>query len=440
MKTAASILFAFRMLIPKHKTPSNARKSMAGAVLCVALSLIPLVVVLVVADGMIEGITDRIVGLSSYHIQIEHRNNRMQVSSAIEELTDISKQMRELNGVISASAEVQGVALGSGKKGRTGITVRAVESSVFNDNNAFKTYFSLIQGTMSLDGGKNALIGEKTAKNLGVSAGDSFYIISSSVSAAGSVIPKLSIFKVAGIISSGYQELDSLWVFIPLEYAFDVFSLSNVQMIVGLETKSPFTEEIFDVYNAVDDVLPLTDTAYMWNELNTAQYENYASTKMLLLLVMFLIVLVASVNVSSALVMLVMERRKEIAILKSVGASGSGISISFLIIGTCIGGLGVIAGIPLGLLCAVNVNEIIILFEKIVNFFMYFVYSIIEKEGYKAIQVLDPEFYLAKVPVTVPFIELFLIACVTMCLSLAVSLFPAIRAGKEKPLSILRKV
>nr|MBP7479863.1 ABC transporter permease [Spirochaetaceae bacterium] len=146
------------------------------------------------------------------------------------------------------------------------------------------------------------------------------------------------------------------------------------------------------------------------------------------------------VNVSSALVMLVMERRKEIAILKSVGASGSGISISFLIIGTCIGGLGVILGIPLGLVCAVNVNEIIVLFEKIVNFFMYFVYSIIEKEGYKAVQVLDPEFYLAKVPVTVPFIELFLIACVTMCLSLAVSLFPAIRAGKEKPLSILRKV
>ena len=107
MKTAASILFAFRMLIPKHKTPSNARKSMAGAVICVALSLIPLVVVLVVADGMIEGITDRIVGLSSYHIQIEHRNNSIQANSPIDELKDISKQIRELSGVLSASAEIQ---------------------------------------------------------------------------------------------------------------------------------------------------------------------------------------------------------------------------------------------------------------------------------------------------------------------------------------------
>lgn len=437
MKTSASFLFAFRMLLPKHKTPSNARKSMAGAILCVALSLIPLVVVLVVADGMIEGITDRIVGLSSYHIQIEHRSIS---SSALDELKDLSKQMRLLDGIVSASAEVQGVALGSGKKGRTGITVRAVESSVFTDNTAFKKYFTLLEGSLSLDGGKNALVGEKTAKNLGIKTGDSFYIISSSVSSSGIVVPKLSIFKVSGIVSSGYQELDSLWVFIPLEYAFTVFSTSNVQMIVGLETISPFSDEIYEVYYDVEKEIPLTDAAYLWSELNTSQFENYTSTKMLLLLVMFLIVLVASVNVSSALVMLVMERRKEIAILKSVGASGSGISLSFLIIGTCIGGMGVIIGIPLGLVCAVNVNEIIILFEKIVNFFVYFVYSIIERDGFKAIQVLDPEFYLAKVPVTVPYTELLLIACVTMILSLAVSLLPAIRAGKEKPLSILRKV
>lgn len=437
MKTSASFLFAFRMLLPKHKTPSNARKSMAGAILCVALSLIPLVVVLVVADGMIEGITDRIVGLSSYHIQIEHRSMS---SSALDELKDLSKQMRLLDGIVSASAEVQGVALGSGKKGRTGITVRAVESSVFTDNTAFKKYFTLLEGSLSLDGGKNALVGEKTAKNLGIKTGDSFYIISSSVSSSGIVVPKLSIFKVSGIVSSGYQELDSLWVFIPLEYAFTVFSTSNVQMIVGLETTSPFTDEIYEVYYDVEKEIPLTDAVYLWSELNTSQFENYTSTKMLLLLVMFLIVLVASVNVSSALVMLVMERRKEIAILKSVGASGSGISLSFLIIGTCIGGMGVIIGIPLGLVCAVNVNEIIILFEKIVNFFVYFVYSIIERDGFKAMQVLDPEFYLAKVPVTVPYTELLLIACVTMILSLAVSLLPAIRAGKEKPLSILRKV
>lgn len=440
MKTSSSFLFAFRLLIPKHRTPSNARKSMLGAVLCVALSLIPLVVVLVVADGMIEGITDRIVGLSSYHIQIEHRSTRIQPNSALDDLKILSQTMRSVEGVRSANAEVQGIALGSGKTGRTGVTVRAVEPSVFSTNKAFTTYFSLIEGSLSLERDKSALIGENIAKNLGLSIGDTLYLISSSTSSSGSVIPKLTNFKVAGIISSGYRELDALWVFIPLDNAFDVFSSANSQLLVGLEVTSPFTDEIYEVYNAVDDALPPADTSYMWNELNTAQFENYASTKMLLLLVMLLIVLVASVNVSSALVMLVMERRKEIAILKSVGASGSGISLSFLIIGTCIGGLGVVIGIPLGLVCAVNVNEIILLFEKIVNFFIHFVYSIIEREGFTAIQVLDPEFYLEKVPVTVPFIELFLIASLTMCLSLAVSLFPAIRAGKEKPLTILRKV
>ncbi len=123
---------------------------------------------------------------------------------------------------------------------------------------------------------------------------------------------------------------------------------------------------------------------------------------------MFLIVLVASVNISSALVMLVMERRKEIGILKSIGASPSGITFAFLLAGFLTGLGGVLCGIPLGILCALNVNSILYYFEKMINFFSYFSYTLNNTGGqFIPVRLLDPAYYLETIPVELPLLELF---------------------------------
>ena len=181
---------------------------------------------------------------------------------------------------------------------------------------------------------------------------------------------------------------------------------------------------------------------YTWNELNAAEYENFASTKILLLLIMLLIVLVASVNISSALVMVVMERRREIAILKSMGASEDGIKMSFILVGFASGAGGTLIGIPLGLLAAVNINPLINIMEKIVNICAKFVYLIGkgELESFSSVRLLDPAYYLQDIPVSVPFGHLLLITAGTLVLSLVVSIIPAAKAGKEKPLDTLRKM
>ena len=92
--------------------------------------------------------------------------------------------------------------------------------------------------------------------------------------------------------------------------------------------------------------------------MNATEFENFSSTRVMLVFIMLLVVLVASVNISSAIVMLVMERRKEIAILKSCGASSSGITFSFLLTGLACGTGGVMAGLPVGLLLSVNANAL----------------------------------------------------------------------------------
>jgi lipoprotein-releasing system permease protein len=212
------------------------------------------------------------------------------------------------------------------------------------------------------------------------------------------------------------------------------------QVIIGIETYDAFSSELHATYEKIEDMMPSEFSLYKWSELNATELENFASTKLLLLLIMFLIVLVATVNISSALVMLVMERRREIAILKSIGASNSGISASFIVIGTCIGALGILVGVPFGLLAAINVNKIITFLEWIINFFTQAIFSLFTKDGFSTIHLLDPAFYLEEVPVIIPFLELFIIVALTLLLSIIVSVIPSIKAGKEKPLSILRKV
>ncbi|MBQ2530238.1 MAG: FtsX-like permease family protein, partial [Treponema sp.] len=154
------------------------------------------------------------------------------------------------------------------------------------------------------------------------------------------------------------------------------------------------------------------------------------------------IVLVASVNISSALVMIVMERRREIAILKSTGGTAEGIAVSFLIVGMGAGAGGVLIGIPLGLLGAVNINGLIKIIEWIINICGKFVYLIGNGDlsGFNTFRLLDPAYYLQDIPVSVSFSDLLLITVGTLLLSLLVSVIPAVKAGREKPLDTLRKV
>ena len=177
--------------------------------------------------------------------------------------------------------------------------------------------------------------------------------------------------------------------------------------------------------------------------MNASQYENFSSTQIMLLFIMLLIVLVASVNISSALVMLVMERRKEIAILKSLGATPHGITFSFLIAGMVTGALGVFVGIPLGLLCAVNFEVILKWIESFLTFAMHF-FNILSGSAAAAsieqIHILDPAFYLQKIPLSIPLVQLVIIGCGTLVLSLLVSAIPAIKAGFEKPIESLKKI
>lgn len=444
MKLKASLMFAFRMLKPHSGVMTTAGKSLLGAVFCIGLSLIPLVVVLTVSEGMIEGITSRIIDLSSFHIQVNVRPGTSVAKSA-ENLKKLSSKLSNIEGVTEAYPERQGVALAAGTSGRTGATVRCLPPEIFNPGTSFSALFSTVEGNLSLSNPNSVLVGTKIASTLDLNVGDTLRLVTFKTGVNGKVIPRITPFQIEGIVSCGYQELDSLWVFVPFDTGYKLLSDSVSTMLIGLQTENAFSDDLYKIAQDVDDESPAGCITRLWSELNTAEFENFSSTRIMLIFIMILIVLVASVNISSALVMLAMERRKEIAILKSMGASTSGIVSSFLITGFCTGASGIIIGMPIGIFCAINVNEIISFLEYIINFFSRFWYNIkvIFSQGqmeFVPVHLLNPTYYLEHIPVVLPFVELFCIVAGTLVLAVIVSIFPSIRAGKEKPVETLRKV
>lgn len=437
MKLYSSIFFAKSLIFPKTEKRSSARKSIIGAMICIGLSIIPLILVISISNGMINGMTQRIIGLSSGHLKSYVAPNIKQVKTE-ESFVEYAKGTMEVEGITASYPEIQISALASGKNIRSGIEIRAMQSDIFEKNSSFKTLFEIKAGSLQefQENQKVCIIGEKLAADLELKTGDSIKIITTKNSknkTRTSITPKLTTLKIAAIVTSGYQELDQFWVFVPLSVAYKNLSLENAQFNVIMETENPFASEIVRIQYETAKYFGRYANVYRWDQIHAAEFENFSSTKVMLVFVMIMIILVASVNISSAIIMLVMERQKEIAILKSLGATPNGITLSFLMTGLSCGIAGILIGVPLGLIFSVFSNQIISFIDKSVSFVLKIFHG-------SSFHLMDPAFYLQNIPIQIPVSQIVMIITGVLLLSLIVSYFPARKAGKEKPLDILRKV
>ena len=433
--------FAKSLIFPKAEKKSVARKSLFGAVLCIGLSIVPLVVVTSVTNGMIDGMTERIIGLSSSHIQAYVAPNISKVKT-VEAFTEYAREAKSCRGVVASYPEVEISALAAGKNGRSGIEIRAIEPDIFTRNKSFANLFEVCEGELGefvgAGSGENsentrplAIIGQKLSSDMDLHAGDTFRVITTR-SSGERIVPKLTSFKIAAVVSSGYQELDQFWVFIPLEAAYSSLSMESANYNIMIETGDAFSPELVAIQKRLSDLYGRYANIYRWDQIHTAEFENFSSTKVMLVFVMMLIVLVATVNISSAIVMLVMERQKEIAILKSIGAKPRGITFAFLLAAMSCGAGGLILGLPVGIILTIFSNQIVHALERLVNFFSTL-------GGGGEIHLMDPAYYLSEIPVEIPAKQIILIAVSVLLLSVLVSYIPSRKAGKEKPLDILRK-
>jgi lipoprotein-releasing system permease protein len=318
----------------------------------------------------------------------------------------------------------------AGKEGKTGVTVRAIESSCWTDP-ASAAYLKVIDGVQKPQTNRDVMLGETLASRIGARVGDTVRLMTLRMGDAGRQLPVMASFTVAGILSCGYNELDALWCILSAE--------GGKRILSPQQSTSSLIVKIDDPYKNADDFswflyteLGNSYNVYTWKDLLRSQYSSYESTRQLLLFIMALIVIVAAINVSSATSMLVLERQRDIAVLKVSGASVTGVTDIFLWGSLLTGLTGGIIGIFLGLLIGVNINAVFLALEKALSFFSHLFRG-------DDVKILDPGFYLETIPIIVDWTAVLLIWLFTILCSVLASWLPARRAGKLKPMELLRK-
>ena len=402
-----------------------------GAALAIALALVPLITIVIVADGMIEGITARYIELKTYHAR-----------AYIAEDTDADAAvgaLRGVPGVTGAYLELEGEGLLRSATGSTAVRLRCVDPE-FGSDAGFARYLSLSSGSFDLASPGSAVVGTQAAAALGVRVGDELRL-ATLASVGRAVIPRLTRLRVTGIFGTGYQELDKNWVFLSSRDGERVLPAGRRERYVGIKILEPFGERR-GILRLIRAAVPEA-RVYDWYQLEMSQFRSFEVTRNLLVFIMALVVLVGSVNVSSALLMVVLERQQDIGILKSMGASPQAVRRVFLAVGLLVGILGSLGGTTVGLLLGIHVNELFGLVETAVNAAgaaIAWVRSAgLQPSGASPFRILGSAYYLDRIPVHVRLVDLTVAVACTIGLSALAAWVPARRAGRLRPLEVIRR-
>jgi lipoprotein-releasing system permease protein len=373
----------------------------------VFLGVAALIVVLAVMTGFQDGIRDRIIA-GSPHLLIFQGG-----AQGLDDADKIAGRVKAIRGVHSATPFVHQQALFTTPNGGArGGLIRGVDLATPAVREDVRS--QLRQGSVDplADGAPAILLGRELARSLGVFPGDSVTVISpeGAVTAVG-MVPKMRRYTVAGTIEIGMHEYDSSIAYLSLPLAKEFAGLAGV---TGIEVKLDDPFDAKNVGRLVAAQLGLRYWVRDWMEMNRSLFAALQLEKLALFVVVTIIVLVAAFAIIGHLVLLVAEKRKEIGILKAVGASSRSITLVFFAVGMTIGVAGTAAGAAAGLTLIWAQNT------------------------YKVIRLASDVYQIDHLPMKLTMGDGLMIIGAALILSFLATIIPAKRAGSLAPVDVLR--
>lgn len=384
--------------------------SMAG----IALGVAALIIVLSVMNGFQKEVRDRMLGVVS-HIEIFSRDG--QALPELEAIAAAARQNPEVVGVAPFIASQALVARGEDMKGalvRGIVPAQEPEVTDFAGTAQKGALEKLVPGQFGV------VLGGELARSLFVREGDQVTLIApgGQVTPAG-VVPRLKSFTVVGTFDSGHYEYDSALAMIHVEDAARVFRLEGP---TGLRLKLKDLHIAREVADEMAQTLPGQFLIRDWTRQNRTWFAAVQVEKRMMFIILTLIVAVAAFNLVSTLVMTVTDKRADIAILRTLGASPRSIMGIFVVQGAMVGVIGTLAGLGLGLLVAYNVTEIVEVIEKALNA------SFLPKDIY----------LISRMPSDPQRSDILPITIISLILAFAATLYPSWRASRVNPAEALR--
>lgn len=425
---SAPFMIARRLVFRRERRISSHLK---GTVLGISLSLIPLVLVMLVSSGMIKGITARFLELGTFHLQARNYNQEVPWQEAADSLVQHPE-------IVGAFPVVQGLGMLYSPEGRVGVTLKAFTPDMWENDTGFRDFMIIEAGDFDLSDPDGIVVTAGVAESLGVEVGERVKLLTSRTSSSGTLFLRPSFFILKGICSTGYYELDALTAYIPYSRGDSILRGQGTSYI-GMKIQDPFSG-IQDLKGRLARELGTDWYLLDWQELQRPMYSSFETSRNLILLIMALIVLVATLNISATLGMLVLENQEQIAILKATGSSGFQIGLVFIIAGLLTGLAGVLPGLAFGLLLSVNINGIIRALENSLNFTAMVINRLSPLENAPvSLDLFDSSYYLETIPVELDPVSLWLAVLFTLAVACAAAIIPALRAASVQPMEILRR-
>ncbi|MCC0058033.1 MAG: lipoprotein-releasing ABC transporter permease subunit [Hyphomicrobiaceae bacterium] len=378
----------------------------------IMLGVATLIIVMAVMNGFRQELFDKMLGLNG-HVVVH----------SLGQFTDydaVAKRVAAVEDVKHALPLVEGQVLVSTPLGSTGALVRGLREKDLKSLRSISrhVHFGTLDG---FDKNPGVAIGSRMANALNVKVGDSVSILTPrGASTPLGTAPRIKRYPVVAIFEIGMSEYDSSIMFMPLKEAQLYFNQPDSVTVLEVVLKSP--DEVADlapkIVKAGGKTIYVTD----WRQRNATFFSALQVERNVMFLILTLIVLVAALNIISGLKMLVKDKARDIAILRTMGATRGAVMRVFLIAGATIGVTGTLAGLALGVLVCLNIDHI-----------RWFISWLTDTELFPA-----ELYYLSELPAEMNPNETISVVVMALSLSVLASVYPAWRASRLDPVEALR--
>ncbi len=384
------------------------------SLLGISLGVATLIIVMSVMNGFREELLSRILGLNGHlSVQGQHRN--------LQDFDDLAGKIKAVDGVASVTPLIEGQVMATAGGVAQGALVRGVRPSDLAMRELVST--NIARGSLDAFGAKKSVvIGDRLARKMGLRAGDRLTLISPKGNAtAFGTVPRSASYEIAATFEVGMYEYDSTFVFMPLEAARTYFRLPE-NAVHSLEIFAENPRNTGTVRARIASSVPAAGDIHDWRQANASFFNAIQVERNVMFLILTLIILVAAFNIISSMIMLVRDKGRDIAILRTMGATRGMVMRVFLIAGASVGVIGVIAGSILGISFAANI-------ETIRQWL----------QGLTGSDLFAAEIYfLSQLPAIIDTNEVIAIVSMALALSFLATIYPSWRAARLDPAEALR--
>jgi lipoprotein-releasing system permease protein len=378
----------------------------------IALGVATLIVTMAVMNGFRAELLGRILGFNG-HINV------YAAQGALTNYEDLAAQIKKLQGIASAVPTIQGQVMSTAGNQSSGALVRGLSLDDLKSQTLISN--NLSPGALENFKDNNVIIGYRLAQTLGIKPGGSITLISPQGSATVfGTVPRIKTYTVAGTFNVSMFEFDNSYIFMPMEAAQAYFNIDKAVTSIEVKVADPDQVRAYDseIFNALGGKVKIFD----WQQSNLSFFNAVEVERNVMFLILTLIILVAAFNIISSMIMMVKDKGRDIAILRTMGATRGSILRVFILAGASVGFVGTFLGFVIGVEFASHIEAI-----------RQFIQSIIGTDLFSA-----EIYFLTQIPARVDPYEVAAVVGMAFGLSFLATIYPAWRAAQLDPVEALR--